>query len=413
VRRTYANSLIGCAWTILTAALGPSTVLGQETVTAEQQEARKREVDAEEDPLKKRQAGKVDRPDEWSDKPSGVDLYGSARLRYRKAGDETVLEDGGSRIGVSATWQYRPQSWLFGRVEAGFNVLNALEAVFQPGSRENDSSDAALFPRLYYAGLETPDFIASFGKNWSTYYQVTGFTDLFDSTGGSASGTYNAQTDGGPSGTGRADSVLQTRLTVDWFPESLNLKPFDMNVQLQYDRKIPNVEGGRYGVALGMSSVFKTQGDTEVGFAYNYADVRDESAPAVVASGIKGDDHAFAIAARRISDRWYLASTVARLRNHETTDQKRYVDAWGWELYGRYRLVGKLWAVGGWNWLKPDRGQPLAGQYRVKYGVLGLRFSIKEFRRLIYLEVRLDESRDVDGTPIGDSAAFGIRWDFD
>ena len=109
----------------------------------------------------------------------------------------------------------------------------------------------------------------------------------------------------------------------------------------------------------------------------------------------------------------YLASTVARLLNHETTDQKLYVDAWGWELYARYRLFGKLWAVGGWNWLKPDRGQPLAGLYRVKYGVLGLRYSIKEFRRLVYLEARYDKSRNADGSPIGDSAAFGIRWDFD
>ena len=261
--------------------------------------------------------------------------------------------------------------------------------------------------------METPELIASFGKTWSTYYQVTGFTDLFDSTGGSASGTYNAQTDGGPTGTGRADAVLQTRLTVDWFPESLHVKPFDMNVQLQYDRKIPHVEDARYGLALGLSGVFKTKRDTEVGVAYNYADVTDERAPAVVASGIDGDTHALAISARRISERWYLASTVARLLNHETTDQKRYVDAWGWEVYGRYRLFGKLWAVGGWNWLKPDRGQPLAGQYRLKYGVLGLRYSIKEFRRLIYFEARFDKSRNADGTEIGDSAAFGIRWDFD
>ncbi|KPK07947.1 MAG: hypothetical protein AMJ64_05075 [Betaproteobacteria bacterium SG8_39] len=397
---------------VLAAVLLSATALGQETVTPEQQGARQREAEASEDPLKQRQAEKVDRPDLWSDEPGGIDLYGSARLRYRKAGGETVFGDGGSRIGLDANWQYRPQSWLHGRVEAGFNLLDAFDRVFSPGSR-GASDSALLTSRLYYAGVETPNLIASFGKIWSTYYQVTAFTDLFDSTGGSASGTYNAQTDGGPTGTGRADSALQTRLTVDWLPGSLQFKPFDMNVQLQYDRKVPNVEGARYGLALGMSAVFKTKDDTEVGFAYNYADVRDENAPAVVASGIDGDDHALAIASRRISDRWYLASTVARLLNHETTDQKRYIDAWGWELYGRYRLFGKLWVTGGWNWLQPDRGQPLAGQYRVKYGVLGLRYSIKEFRRLIFLEARYDKSRNADGTPIGDSAAFGIRWDFD
>lgn len=410
--RVRALGLLYCVWAALVAVAVPASVFGQPTVTPEKQEARQREAEASEDPLKQRQAEKVDRPDLWSDEPSGVDLYGSVRLRYRKAGGETVFGDGGSRIGLNANWQYRPQSWLHGRVEAGFNVLDAFDRVFSPGSR-GESDSAFITSRLYYAGLETPDLIASFGKIWSTYYQVTGFTDLFDSTGGSASGTYNAQTDGGPTGTGRADSVLQTRVTVDWLPDSRLFKPFDMNVQLQYDRKIPNVAGARYGLALGMSAVFKTKDDTEVGFAYNYADVRDENDPAVAAAGIDGDDHALAIAARRISDRWYLASTVVRLRNHETTDQKRYVDAWGWELYGRYRLFGKFWAVGGWNWLEPDRGQPLAGQYRVKYGVLGLRYSIKEFRQLVYLEARFDKSRNADGTPVGNSAAFGIRWDFD
>ena len=57
--------------------------------------------------------------------------------------------------------------------------------------------------------------------------------------------------------------------------------------------------------------------------------------------------------------------------------------------------------------------QPLAGLYRVKYAVLGLRYSIKEFRRLVYVEARFDSSRDADGTQIGDSVALGVRWDFD
>jgi len=387
--------------------------LGQEPVTPEQQEARKREAEASEDPLQQRQSEKVDRPDLWSSEPSGVKLYGSARLRYRWAErDDAIFGDGGSRVGVDAAWQYRPQSWLFGRVEAGINLLDAVDRVFSPSSR-SDGDPAELFPRLYYVALETPDLIAAFGKSWSTYYQVTAFTDQFDSTGASASGTYNAQTDGGPTGTGRANEVLQTRLTIDWLPESLHVKPFDMNVQVQYDREIPQVAGAHYGLAFDASAVFKTKNDTEVGLAYNYAQVRDKHAPAVVAAGIQGDAQALAIAARRISDRWYLAGTVARLRNHETTNEGRYVDFWGWEAYGRYRLFGKLWAVGGWNWLRPDGSQPLAGRYQVKYGVLGLRYSIKEFRRLLYFEARIDQSRNVDGTPVGNSAALGIRWDFD
>ena len=122
---------------------------------------------------------------------------------------------------------------------------------------------------------------------------------------------------------------------------------------------------------------------------------------------------AIALGARQIRDRWYLATTVTRLLNHETTDQERYFDGWGWEVYGRYRLFGKVWGVAGLNWLEPDRGQPRAGRYRTKYGVLGLRYSIKGFQRLVFLEARFDKSREFDGTPIGDSATIGVRWDFD
>ena len=57
------------------------------------------------------------------------------------------------------------------------------------------------------------------GKNWSAYYQVGGWTDRMQGAGGAALGVYNAQTDGGPTGTGRADTTLQTRLTIDFLPE--------------------------------------------------------------------------------------------------------------------------------------------------------------------------------------------------
>ena len=124
-------------------SIASPVALGQEPVTPEQQEARKREAEASEDPLKQRQSEKVDRPDLWSSEQSGVNLYGSARLRYRWAErDDAIFGDGGSRVGVDARWQYRPQSWLFGRVEAGINLLDAVDRVFSPSSRSDNDSAA-------------------------------------------------------------------------------------------------------------------------------------------------------------------------------------------------------------------------------------------------------------------------------
>ena len=104
----------------------------------------------------------------------------------------------------------------------GQNGLGTFAGVFTPSILT--ILGIILFLRLGYVGLEIPDLIAAFGKNWSTYYQIAGFTDRFESTGGSASGAFNAQTDGGNTGTGHADRTLQARMLIDYFPDNRWLK---------------------------------------------------------------------------------------------------------------------------------------------------------------------------------------------
>ena len=61
------------------------------------------------------------------------------------------------------------------------------------------------------------------------------------------------------------------------------------------------------------------------------------------------------------------------------------------------------WVVGGWNVLEPDSNQPLAGNYRLRYGVLGLRYTFDKFRKMVYSEIRLDDSLNSDGTRLGNT----------
>ena len=70
------------------------------------------------------------------------------------------------------------------------------------------------------------------GKNWSTYYRVASFTDRFQGTGASASGAFNAGTDDGYTGTGRADGFIQTRGLVNTFKTTSILKPLNLNLQV-------------------------------------------------------------------------------------------------------------------------------------------------------------------------------------
>jgi predicted porin len=367
-------------------------------------------MSVEEDPLAQRQADRVDRPLEWSAIPDVFKPYGSIRIKHRWTGDETLLSDSGSRVGISGQYEYQPYHRLFSRLEAGVNILDELDILFNEGANAPLShAGESLFLRLLYAGIETPNLILAAGKNWSTYYQVSRFTDRFLGTGGSATGTYNAGTDGGSTGTGRADRVLQTRILFKEF-ENPRLKPFNLNIQLQHGEPIPRVPDANYGTTMGVSVVGASRKDFAVGLAYNRATISDSDLPSLNLFGIDGDAQAGVLGVRWFSDKWYLATTVARLRNHETTDEDIYFDGWGSEVYGHYNVYKRCWAVAGWNILEPDTDQVQAGDYRIRYGVIGVRFEIETFAQIIYANVRLDSGRLADGTPIENSYTVGFRW---
>ena len=63
------------------------------------------------------------------------------------------------------------------------------------------------------------------------------------------------------------------------------------------------------------------------------------------------------------------------------------------------------------NYLEPDSDQTQAGEYRVDYAVLGLRYTFDDFRRMIFANVRLNSDLDADGAPRSDVYAVGLRWD--
>ena len=107
----------------------------------------------------------------------------------------------------------------------------------------------------------------------------------------------------------------------------------------------------------------------------------------------------------------YTGLVVSRLVNHETTDEGIYFDGWGSEMYAEYQVYQRLWVVGGYNILKPDGDQELAGDYRVRYGVAGLRYSFDGFRRMIFANVRIDDGRSAQGDRRSHVYTIGLRWD--
>ncbi len=340
------------------------------------------------------------------------DFYGSARVHAIDAfvvdtgNRESKISDGNSRIGLRAEYQFRPGWYLMGRGEIGVDVVEATT------TRGDLFGDGGLNQRLLFVGVDHESTTLLIGQNWSAYYQVAGATDRFAVFGGSGSGVYNAGTAGQQSGTGRAEDVIQGRFYLNtdgtWFKR---LKPFNLNVQYQLSQPIPRVPGEEYDYGYGASAKLEFQNELMIGIAYNHSAV-PEGRPLIQAAGIDGDATATALTTRAYGARWYVSALVAALRNMESTDQGGYYDAIGYELYAQWEAFDNWWLIGGGNWLQPDDEDPDVGQFRTRYAVIGGRYSFDSFRRMVYFEYRLDDSRFFDGTRGKNEFTVGVRWDF-
>jgi predicted porin len=378
---------------------------------AAKKEAVNREAEASEDPMVEQEVKSMEAPEEAAIKKYDFSLYGNYRLRFRSSdGGDFALTDGGSRVGADAHYQLFPKFKVFGRAELGFNLLSELNFLIDskdsgPEGKEGNS----FFKRLLYIGFETPGNFLTYGKSWSTYYKVAGFTDRFAGTGGDAAGTYNAGTDGGATGTGRAQGVIQTRLHLGKLPEVIGIKPFNLNIQVQRGEPIPLVDGAHYGTAVGLSAIHQIRPNFSLGMAYNIAQINDLDDPDIRKAGLDGDAQAFLLGTRHFGEKWYLGTVVSRLLNQEATDKGIYFDGWGWEVYGQYQLREKIWLTGGWNYLRPDKDR-LSGDYEIKYGVVGLRYSHDGFQNMIYANVKFDDGHLTDGEALGNVFTVGVRW---
>jgi hypothetical protein len=374
--------------------------------------ARREEAALNEDPEAQLRSMVQEDPD-YMDKWPSIHLYGSVRLHAinnfneQNEATEFSLGDGASRVGVRYDWEFTKDWYLFGRAEGGFDVLET----FTPNGNNDGEDGVGLTSRLLYGGITSENLVAVWGKNWSSYYQIAGMADRFSIFGGQAVGIYNAGTDGGATGTGRADNVLQARIYTSAL-RAIRIKPFNLNLQYQQDEPIPRVENRNYGKAFGASAWLESQKDQGIGLAWHQADIENLEDPVIREAGISGDASAIALAFRKYGENWYGALVVARMENIQTTDQFKYFDGYGAELYLQWQFGERWWMISGGNWSKPDGDDPDAGEYEIAYAVLGLRYTLDSFNRMLYAEYRMDFGDLWDGTDRKNELTIGFRWDF-
>lgn len=336
--------------------------------------------------------------------PIGLWFYGSGRIRTTVSDGELRISDNRSRVGIYGYKFLRQDLEIFSRIELGTDLGGQIDDLLVPPENPRDAGDGSFFLRVGFVGVATRWGELSVGKQWSTYYDVSGFTDRFAVFGATASGTYNAGTDGGGSGTGRVDRAVKYEGT---------LRGLSLGLQLQGDGDIPRTTE-QYDGGGGASLVYKFSERLSAAAAYNVAFV-DQPTPELIDTGLTGDSTAVIIGLKYEQEPFYVGATWAQHENHETTNEFKFIDADGLEIYSRYQFSQRLRAVAGYNYLDPDAGDPNAGEYKIESVILGLQFTYRNrgFGDIIYIEADLRNGRQVDGTPSENAYTVGIRYSFE
>lgn len=329
-----------------------------------------------------------------------TDIYGSLRF---KAGvsftGESGLQDNASRMGIRGAIPVTRGIEAIMQLEVGVGLVGnktTIQFHGDPGGAVGEV-DNVFTSRLGYAGIRTKYGQFTWGKQWSVYSDIGGWTDNFCAFGGEASGMYAAGTDGSMSGTGRASNAFQYRLSLDF-----------MDVGIQTQNRQVSDSNTTFADTYGASLIFKTGFGLKIGAAYNK--VQDGIMNPDAGHPKYGDE---AMIAGLSYDRGQVVAnfTASKFHNHEKDDLGNFFSGYGLELYCKYAFLERWNVYGGFNYLQPD-DKTEAGDYRIANILIGAYYRYGRTGRL-FVETRLDDRTRHDGSRAHYSGvAFGIFFEF-
>ncbi len=214
---------------------------------------------------------------------------------------------------------------------------------------ESNSDDSDFIGhRLSYVGVANEQLGSiSYGKQWSTYGTVAGWTDAFAAApaGGGASGYYGYQAEA--LGTSRADDALQYNHSIMGLNISAQTQIGERalkkdGVSLDQARDGSYAIAASYDLPMGLS----------IGAAYNQAEVEDTATVANPDNNFKAKSAV--LGAKFEADKLYVAFTYADLKDSAEIEKTKAHKATGIELYGSYQLNEMFAVEGGYVQLKGE-----------------------------------------------------------
>ncbi len=239
-----------------------------------------------------------------------------------------------SRINFGFEHKLNEVTTAFAKVEWGFDITD-----------DNMEEDGFLTNRLGYVGVMNEQLgTVVFGKAWSSYGKVAGWTDSFAAApaSGAASGYYGEE--GDALGTARADDVLQY---------SYSRMGLNLSLQTQLGKPEMTLDSATVvrDSSYGMSVSYDLPMGLSIGAAYNQADVGN------VSGGMDYKATSTVFGLKYEAEKIYAAFTYSDLENRDVpgTDVS-FDDANGMELYASYQLNETIKVEGGYIQLDGEEG---------------------------------------------------------
>ena len=318
------------------------------------------------------------------------EAYGQLRTHLAAFRDDLEVQDNATRVGIN--FATRGKIKVFAGTEWGVNIVQS-ETQFNlsaggPGEFGTVASttNPVFLARLGFVGVDFgPLGKVAIGKQHAVHYDIASYTtDRFNVFGGQGTHAYVAGTDGGETGTGRADRIVNYRNTL--------LKVLEVGFQGQFRGAGNDTTTDGVGGSLQL----KFLPGVKAGGTYT----RTNWSPSKQQIRGLGGNSDFMAVGTRID--WRVLEFGA-VYSHQHNGDVAYVpvpnvpgqttpvvfDAHGVEVYARVGM-GRFGVIGGYTFQDPKVRDPLLNpDFRTRYFILGAEWFFAKNGK-VYSESRID-----------------------
>jgi len=352
----------------------------------------------------------------YNDEKNALNFSGNLSVYYLNAEEFDEINDGFSRFVFDYTNKLKYDWQGVAKVAWGVQLSSTGDSIFvgNNGLTSTGPTSDVIWLRQGFVGVQHEKYgRITLGKQWGVSYDIGGVTDVFEVFGADAQGTYNFGTDGGFSGTGRAEEAMQYKVNYQNFSFGLQYLPADQKVPSSDETANREIA---FNDSFGLSIIYKAPYDIGLGLAYNSAELSLHDS---LQNIVKAEDELITahITYRSFANEGlHVAFVYTDMSNHDINDVGKLMNkSTGMELFSEYRFDNDFSLILGYNSLEDNSTIDLGsnGNYHLQYFILSAKYNWDD-DFYIYLESKVDDSTLSNNSKAfaEDATAIGMMYTF-